>query len=328
MLHIVLLILKIIGIILLCILGILLLGIVCVLFVPVRYRIELDRAEGEDEPPIVVNARITWLLHLLNILIQYPAKVTVRVRILFFTLFQMPKRIKHSKSKLQETDSKDIQLKEQTPDEELLKSETQTPEHEPLQATELLQTENDRTQIKNEGQTSEEETSHTKEHYNLKEKWHKLLEKIQNFFCKIKELFQNIQYTIKHFCDKIKSVSNQIEYYKKVVSSDAFQHSFQLCKGELFSILKSLRPQKFNADIVVGMDDPATTGEILAIWGMLYPIIGEHVNITGDFEQNRIEGHVLVKGRIRAITFVKAVIRIYFNKDIRQLIHLLKKEAA
>lgn len=307
MLHIVLLILKIIGIILLCILGILLLGIVCVLFVPVRYRIELNRIEGEDEPPIVVKVRITWLMHLLNILIQYPAKVSVRVRILFFTLFRIPKKMKHSKSKVQKTDSKDIQLKEQTSDEGLLNPEPQIPEHEPFQA---------------------EETSHTKEHYNLKEKWHKLTETIQHFFCKIKEVFQNIQYTIEHFCDKIKSVSNQIEYYKKVVSSDAFQHSFQLCKGELFSILKSLRPQKFNADIVVGTDDPATTGEILAIWGMLYPIIGEHVNITGDFEQSRLEGHVLVKGRIRAITFVKAVIRIYFNKDIRQLIHLLKKEAA
>ena len=307
MLHIVLLILKIIGIILLCILGILLLGIVCVLFVPVRYRIELNRIEGEDEPPIVVKVRITWLLHLLNILIQYPAKVSVRVRILFFTLFQIPKKMKHSKSKVPKTDSKDIQLKEQTADEGLLNPEPQIPEHEPFQA---------------------EETSHTKKHYKLEEKWHKLTETIQHFFCKIKEVFQNIQYTIEYFCDKIKYVSNQIEYYKKVVSSDAFQHSFQLCKGELFSILKSLRPQKFNADIVVGTDDPATTGEILAIWGMLYPIIGEHVNITGDFEQNRLEGHVLVKGRIRAITFVKAAIRVYFNKDIRQLIHLLKKEAA
>lgn len=328
MLHIVLLILKIIGIILLCILGILLLGIVCVLLVPVRYRIELDRAEGEDEPPIVVKARITWLLHLLNVLIRYPAEVTVRVRILFFNLFRIPKKMKHSNSKLQEANRKDVQSKDKTLDEETLKQEAKIPEQEPLQSEEILQTENNHIPIQKEIQTAKEESSHTKEHHNLKEKWHKLLESIQNILRKIKELFQNIQYTIEHFCDRIKSVSDQIEYYRGIISSDAFQQSFQLCKGELLSILKSLRPQKFNADIVVGMDDPATTGEILAIWGMLYPIIGEHVSITGDFEQNRIEGHVLVKGRIRAITFVKAVIRIYFNKDIRQLIHLLKKEAA
>ena len=327
MLHIVLLILKIIGIILLCILGILLLGIVCVLFVPVRYRIELDRAEGEDEPPIVLKARITWLLHLLNILIRYPAEVTVRVRILFFTLFRIPKKMKQPNSKVSETDSKDIQSKDQAPDEKPLESESQIPERKPLPAEETLQAGNDQAQKQNEIPTSEEEPPHTKEHHNLKEKWYKLPETIQNFLRKIKELFQNIEYTIKHFCDKIKSVSNQIEYYKGIISSDAFQQSFQLCKGEFLSILKSLRPQKFNADIIVGMDDPSTTAEILAIWGMLYPIIGEHVNITGDFEQNRIEGHVLVKGRIRAITFVKALIRIYFNKDIRQLIHLLKKEA-
>ena len=46
MLHILLLILKIIGILLLCLLGLLVLGTVCVLFVPVRYRIEAERREG------------------------------------------------------------------------------------------------------------------------------------------------------------------------------------------------------------------------------------------------------------------------------------------
>ena len=72
MLHIILLILKIIGIVLLCILGIIILALFCVLFVPVRYRIEVMRKEGEDEPPVDVRVKVTWLLHLLNILIRYP----------------------------------------------------------------------------------------------------------------------------------------------------------------------------------------------------------------------------------------------------------------
>ena len=82
MLHIILLILKIIGIVLLCLLGILLLALCSVLFVPVRYRIEITRKEGENQPPVVVRVKITWLLHFLNILIRYPAEVMVRVRIM------------------------------------------------------------------------------------------------------------------------------------------------------------------------------------------------------------------------------------------------------
>ena len=323
MLHIVLLVLKIIGIILLCILGILLLGIVCVLFVPVRYKIELDREEGEGKPPIVVRAKITWFLHLLNILIRYPAEVSVRVRILFFTIFRIPKKSKHSKASEQDT-AKDTQTdnqthvkesaisEEQISGKDLPQTEAPIPESEPLQTKE---------------QTTVAEPLQPDKQDSLQEKCHKILEKIKNFIRKIKELFQNIRYTIEHFCDRIKSISNQIEYYKGIITSDIFQQSFQLCKGELFSILKSLKPQKFEADVIVGMDDPATTAQILAIWGMLYPIIGEHVNVAGDFEQNRIEGHVLIKGKIKVFTFVRAVMRIYFNKDIRKLIQLLKKEA-
>ncbi len=145
---------------------------------------------------------------------------------------------------------------------------------------------------------------------------------------KIRGLFENIQYTIRRFCDRIKFILDNIQYYKKLVESDTFQNSFGLCKGELVTILKSLRPQKFEAGLVVGMDDPAATGEILAVCGMLYPLLGGHVDVAGDFEGKRIEGRVFIKGKIRVWTFLRAAVRIYFNKDIKRLLRLLKKEAA
>ncbi len=75
------------------------------------------------------------------------------------------------------------------------------------------------------------------------------------------------------------------------------------------------------------MDDPAATGEILAVWGMLYPVIGGYVDVAGDFERKRLEGHLLLKGKIRFFTFLRVAVKIYFNKDIRKLYKLLKKEA-
>ena len=114
MLHIILIILKIIGIVLLSIVGIILLAIACVLFVPVRYRIRLTREEGEGKPPVAVYVKITWLLHLINVLIRYPADVMIRARIMIFTLFRIPedekkvktkkpKKIKEAKEEEQET---------------------------------------------------------------------------------------------------------------------------------------------------------------------------------------------------------------------------------
>ena len=68
-----LLILKIIGIILICILGMVLFAVLCALFVPLRYQIEVMREEGEGKPPVVVRVKVTWLLHLINVLLRYPA---------------------------------------------------------------------------------------------------------------------------------------------------------------------------------------------------------------------------------------------------------------
>ena len=154
-----------------------------------------------------------------------------------------------------------------------------------------------------------------------------LPEIIKKIIHKIKSLFENIQYTIQRLCDKMKSISDTIQYYKDVVESDIFQRSFRLCKGELTAILKSLKPQKFEAKLIVGMDDPAATGKILSICGMLYPVLGGQVDVVGDFERKRIEGRVYIKGRIRFWTFLRVAVRIYFNQDIKKLLKLLKKEA-
>ncbi len=350
MLHIVLLILKIIGIILLCILGILLLAVLGVLFVPVRYKIELSREEGEGKPPFVARAKITWLLHAANIFIRYPAeKAYVRVRLFIFTLFMLPEKQtndsarskRHKKTKQNKKEEQNEGIREQASDKQPQSEERskdpdtaernikQNPEQEAGQ--DAVQRSKRQTTVSSEGDkelptVTISAQKRTKQKTKNK-KLHKILKMIKNVFHKIRDLFQNIQYTIKNFCDKIKSVSEQIEYYRKLIASDVFQQSFQLCKGELAYIFKKLKPQKIEADLIIGTNDPAVTGEILAIYGMLYPFIGEHMNVAGDFEQQRIEGHVFIKGRIRAVTFVKTAIRIYFNKDVRKLINLLKKEA-
>ncbi len=106
MLHILLLILKIIGIVLLCILGLLLLGIACALFVPVRYRIEAVRKEGAEEPPVTVTVKVTWLLHFINVLVRFNGSLSARIRLLFITVFRLPKKEKRGgRKKAGETES-------------------------------------------------------------------------------------------------------------------------------------------------------------------------------------------------------------------------------
>ena len=98
MLHIVLLILKIIGMILGTLLAVLLVGLCVALFVPVRYRIEARRSEAEGAPPIEAEGSVTWLLHFVNIRFQYPADVYLRARLFLFTVFRLPPKQKRKES--------------------------------------------------------------------------------------------------------------------------------------------------------------------------------------------------------------------------------------
>lgn len=344
MLHILLLILKIIGIVLLCILGVLILGIACALFVPVRYRIEVARKEEEGEPPVTATVKITWFLHFVNVLVRFSGNLSVRARLLIFTVFRLPKREKRGgrakEGRPDRRKERKKRTKEKVP-ERTSTAETKSESHdtgdlaEEKRDIEEKQTEKEITFPEMTGgderegahKTAEEKTGGPDKKPTLWDKIRVIPEIFRSIFAKIKSIFENIQYTIQNICDKIKSVSDTIEYYRGVIEGEAFQRSFTLCKGELLSILKSLKPDKFEAALVVGMDDPAATGEILAVCGMLYPIFGPQVNVAGDFEGKRLEGRVFIKGKLRLFTFVRTAVRIYFNKDIRKLYGLLKKEA-
>ena len=81
MLHILLLILKIIGIVLLVILGLLLAAVLLVLLVPLRYRLE---GSWHGEPAGKV--RVTWLLHAVSVLASYENGLDITAKLFGFTV--------------------------------------------------------------------------------------------------------------------------------------------------------------------------------------------------------------------------------------------------
>lgn len=385
MLHIILLILKIIGIVLLCILGLVLLAVCCALFVPVRYRIEVTREEAEGNPPVVIRAKVTWLLHLVNILVCYPAEVYVRVRIFLFTLFRIPEAEKKEKKAghKKQNGKKKQDKKKDSGDQGLsdtgkeadgsLEKETECNTDGEAAGNLAVKAESNvhgeaagnltgepvsntgretagsltgkaagngnresagNSMDEASGDENQKEAATESDPEEAGGLFHRIFRKIQDFMSKIKQILEkiqeslkNIRYTIRRFCDKIKSTSDTIKYYSEVLQSDAFRGSWSLCKEQIGVILRVLKPDKFEADLIIGMDDPASTGEILAVYGMMYPWIGQHVRVVGDFDRSRIEGQLYLKGKIRAFTFLRIVLKVYRNKDIKALIKLFKKEA-
>ena len=151
---------------------------------------------------------------------------------------------------------------------------------------------------------------------------------IKKFIQKLFNIVKNIKYTILKLYDKIKKIIKDILYYIAVLKSNCFQRAYAVCKTEIYLLVKSICPRKITGNFVVGTGDPASTAQILAIHGMLYPFIGNHINITPDFENSIFEGDLFIKGKITVVKLLRTAIKIYFNRDIRKVIRLLKREAA
>lgn len=321
MLSVLLTILKVLGIIILILLGTILTVILLVLFVPVRYRIMVHR-KTQEETPVSVKLKATWLLHAVNAAFSYPEAAFVRVRIFCFTIFRS------DKTKDRDTATGEDKEKEQKPQK--------PPSAKPLLQEPLLQEpvsekgsgkpeENisDRKPEVHEKQTEND----TAQNVSGKKKAG-ILSKLLEFIKKLWSVIKNIKYTILKICDKIKHIVKNIQYYIKILQSDTFKRAWTVCSGQVFSLLKSISPRKIEGSLLIGTGDPASTGQVLAVYGMLYPLLGNHIDIVPDFEQQIVEGDLYVKGKITVFKALKTAWIVYFNKDLRRLIKLFKREAA
>lgn len=93
MIHILLLILKIIGIILLSVIGLLLLAVLSVLFVPVRYK-----AKGDYHKEFTGKLHEGWFLNALSQDASFDKELKARARVLFFTLYDSDKNKDEAKA--------------------------------------------------------------------------------------------------------------------------------------------------------------------------------------------------------------------------------------
>ncbi len=293
LLMIVLLILKIIGIILAAAIGILLLVLICGLFVPIRYYVTADGKLGEKHP-VRVEMKATWLLHMVNIVFSYGESARLRIRVLCFTLLDSARERKRKKEK------KEKKKRERNSDKK--------PETEEIE--EIEETETDKAEVEIPALENEEKRNKS----------------VFAFFHKLLEALKNIEYTIQGICGKIKNVMENIRYYIDILQGEAFRSVFRNAKKQLIWICRKVKPTKCRINLRAGMEDPATTGQIVAAYGILYPLVGGSVFLQPEFEEKVIEGDVYIKGKITGIIFLIAGLKIALDKNIWRLIKLLKKE--
>jgi molecular chaperone GrpE (heat shock protein) len=319
-------VLKIIGIVLLVILAVILVLLLLVLFVPVRYKADLNIPETEfdkgfDVDKMEFSARFSWLLHVISVGIDFPEDKQFFVKLFGIKIFppkQKPKKDKADKdSKKEDSEEKTEEKKEESGVVEM--SDMQELENNVQE--EASSEENQSTQVTAEAEVATEDSEEEepeKEDKALIEIIQDIIEKIENILKTPQNVFEKIQYTISRVCGKIKMIKTTLE-------NDIFKRAYELVKGKLIKVIKMILPDKYKAEILIGLGDPATTAEVMAAYGIIYPITMDNVILEPDFERQVVMVKARVKGHITIFTLLYSLAVCYFNKDVKKVIRRFKK---
>lgn len=322
MVHILLLILKIIGITLLILLGILLLAVLCVLFVPIRYRIYAAKEEAADA--YSAKAEISWLLHILSLRLRYEKKIICKVRLFGIVIYDFAKREEYANRKAEKEKKRAGKEAKKEAKEEAKKEKKKKAAQEAGGETKEEFRQN--AVVKEDAKQSIADVRQPAPDETKQEEKQGFFDKVKAFFSMLYEKLKNILYTIRKICDKIKQVIADIAYYKVVLEKEESKEAFLCCKKQLTAIWKNICPKKLSIRLAIGFDDPATTGQFVSFYSMFYPWIYHTITLEPDFEQSLFQGTFFCKGRVTIFVLLKAAWIVYFDKNIRTFLRLWKKE--
>ncbi|MDD2957923.1 MAG: hypothetical protein PHR92_05270 [Lachnospiraceae bacterium] len=335
MLHIILGILKIIGIILLIIISLVLLIILSTLFVPVRYRLTAQKNENN----LYGQVRLTWLLHLISFSVEYKENhPLIMVRLFgmdFNKLVNWWKNAAKKLSRKKKTSKKKITSKKK-------KTKSKKPERKKSEAsdlkaakTEVLTLGTAKTEIKKEelssGQAAEPQKLFPEKTDSAV--WEEpkaslgrlaiLKEKIKAFWDRLKLLFQKIKDLASsgnETAEKIDRIKEKISDLKLQFWDDEAKNIYRKLLGHLQFIWKHFRPRKLKGWIRFGTGAPDITGELTGVIYLLLPASAADLTIIPDFNNLVLETDIMMKGHIRVFHLVRTAGALWFDKEVRRFI--------
>ena len=303
-LHILLTVLKVIGIILLCILALLLL----VLISPIRYKIRITYG-GE----VHIKGKVSYLLKLIRARIRVPDEDTVKVKVLFFTVY--PRKNDKKKKETDGTDStKQDKAKENPKKNKAEENKAGNGQEDGTSKTGLG------AEHASEETLSEAEIPKEPETEQKAENTSKVPSDPSEYMKAQKEEnadpedlpdtpAERLAYTIERICDKIDSVARALDKTEDFLELKSTKQFLEVTKKASLHMLKSMKPS-IKGKAILGFEDPSLTGKICAVYGVLYPYHRGEFQLDARFEEEIADVDVTVKGRIILMVFLVQGLRI------------------
>lgn len=296
MLHIIIFILKIIGILLLVILGLILLLVGSVLFVPITYKIRAERRDGV----IRVQAVAGWMFRLLSVHYrlntdQEPMQL-LQGRIFGFSVW---KPLEPEEEKPKKAKKKRKTKKSEKPKQSEKATQESRPEPEAT-AQEQLQ----------------DKQSQSKPRQNILKK---LLYAIRRIYGKITAIGKGLFMLIVRLLHMPEKASETIETLTDFWNLEENVKARESIFRELKFLWKHSRPRKADLTLHFGFEDPSWTGQCMGILSILNVWYPGRITLDPEFEQEIFEGTLYIKGHMMLAVPLLSAFRLWRDENVKKM---------
>lgn len=318
MVHILLIILKVIGIVLLVLLFLVLFLLLSLLFVPVRYQGEIHK-KRQGIRNLKLRGNISWMFGGISLRAawEYPeTKCTVRI---FGKRVYPPGESGKNKKNPKKSDAGERRANPETEEGQVRKI-LLTEEQDPQERKDGSSAEKKDAELTQKSQDTGQELLWEKTGRILGNLWKKITGFIQSVF-RILGKILGFPFRFSEWLDRtgmrLRGWKCSLRQWKEFLTSEPFRESVRLILRELVVLWKTLKPRKLRGELTFGFEDPAETGQLLGMISLLYPSLPAGLKITPVFEQSVFEAEVYGSGRIYGITLVRVLWHLYRDRNIR-----------
>lgn len=324
MLHIIIFILKIIGILLLVILGLILLLVSSVLFVPITYKVRAERKDGV----IQVRAVAGWMFRLLSVhyrlhTSQEPMQL-LQGRILGIPVWK-PLEPKKEKPKKAEKKSKEKQSKPKQMGAKQLEQKAEVKSSD--KAKERLKKDLTpgtavATILQPEPEVSRQEQPQDKQAQTKPPRQSilkKLLYAIRRIYGKITAIGRGLFSLVVKLLHMPEKASETIGTLTDFWNLEENVKARESIWRELKFLWKHSRPRKADLTLHFGFEDPSWTGQCMGVLSILNVWYPGRIFLKPEFEQEIFEGTLYIKGHMMLAVPLLSIFRLWRDENVMKM---------
>lgn len=136
---------------------------------------------------------------------------------------------------------------------------------------------------------------------------------------KKKEPKVSIRTKFSQFSEKIHFIFHNLSCIIDFVRDRSTKRTIKKLKKETGALIRYVLPNRMRGNLTFGFGDPAWTGFMIG-WMSLVPLSHKkHLTIRPNFEDKCLFGDARMRGRIRTVYMLRMAIRLYMDREVREV---------